>query len=473
MRVFLAAVALASSIQPPEPGRVRSVDVSARAYGVWVEPLSDSAVLYVSNELVAGPRDGDRALDAVLGVWREGEAFRPFLHATGSGYEEVSAAILDDGDVILAGSTTSPDCTIGDVGLSAQGRTNRDGWIAVYDLRAGRVRGAIRIGDGATTRRCLALACDADAIYVAGTVDTYDRDEPRPFSKPIAKRRHENAFLARLERADLRVSWLQSFGSELHGDEGRAMGLVLARDGMPWLVGVTSAQDLPTTHDALQPRIAGETDLYLARFDRHHGTVKSCTYFGGENCDALGGTTGNTWGSHVARLRDGTLAIGGCTLSRDFPGLVPEIRGGFGQGDAFLTIVRIEDEVAVMRSVSFGGWADEEIVALSDTAQGLVFAGVTDAWDFPGLEFKDPHCPWWSASSFVGLVTPNGTSKLRFFGQHGETVISCVAARGESLWLAGVTQDPEMGAHRTIGSTPCGQGRSTPILIPVPLSDLR
>ncbi len=107
-------------------------------------------------------------------------------------------------------------------------------------------------------------------------------------------------------------------------------------DSNIWVVGNTSARDLPVTPDALQRTFGGgEDDGLLAAFSADGSRLVYCTYLGGSGHDLIRSLA---WGE------DGSLYLVGTTSSPDFPvtaGALQTEHGG--NGDAFvLKLLRSE-----------------------------------------------------------------------------------------------------------------------------------
>lgn len=108
-----------------------------------------------------------------------------------------------------------------------------------------------------------------------------------------------------------------------------ANGVALDASGNIYIAGQTYSSNLPL-RNALQPRLAGGADGFLAEFTPA-GTLVYGTFYGGALDDAANG---------IAVTPDGMASIAGATQSLDLPLSAPiQSRSGGGQ-DAFLRTVR-------------------------------------------------------------------------------------------------------------------------------------
>jgi len=80
-------------------------------------------------------------------------------------------------------------------------------------------------------------------------------------------------------------------------------------DKMAVIVGKTSSDDLPTTSNAYDNTLDGDSDAYIAKF-RSNGKLAFATYFGGSDKEES---------SHVAVDGQGKIYLAGITASRDLP----------------------------------------------------------------------------------------------------------------------------------------------------------
>src|ERR1039458_9143230 len=244
------------------------------------------------------------------------------------------------------------------------------------------------------------------------------------------------------------------------GGAGADAGLGIAVDsaGSAYVVGSTNSQNFPVTAGALQTRLAGSSDVFVAKLSPDGSALVYATYLGGAGFDTaaaiavdssnnayLGGaaaadfptTTGayraQGAGAFAAKLNPtgtalvystflgdngsgvasgvaidsaGNAYACGATYSSDFPTTPGAIRGAIGPGNsaAFLVKLNPTGTAAVYASI-LGGRGDSSGAAVAVDSEGNAYlAGSTAAADFPLTSGAG------SADAFVVKLNPAGSA---------------------------------------------------------------
>jgi len=244
------------------------------------------------------------------------------------------------------------------------------------------------------------------------------------------------------------------------GGAGADAGLGIAVDsaGSAYVVGSTNSQNFPVTAGALQTRLAGNTDVFVAKLSPDGSTLVYATYLGGMGFDTasaiavdstnnvyLGGAaaadfptspgayrtagagafaaklnptgtalvystflgdTGSGGTSGVALDSSGDTYACGTTYSTTFPTTPGAIRSTIGAGNsaAFLVKLNPTGAGAVYASI-LGGRGDSSVAAVAVDAQANAYlAGSTAAPDFPAGSGAG------STDAFVVKVNPAGSA---------------------------------------------------------------
>jgi hypothetical protein len=148
---------------------------------------------------------------------------------------------------------------------------------------------------------------EPDNVLVCG--NTTSRDWPvTPDARDKVFAGKREGFLARLSQDGRRLP----YSSYIGGDEklGEGFGNVrVGPHGDVYVCVYTDAQDFPVSPNAIQPRIAGATDMFVSVFDSSLTTLRFSTFLGG---------SGNE-GASLAVDAAGNIIGVGSTSSADFP----------------------------------------------------------------------------------------------------------------------------------------------------------
>ncbi|MBZ5728056.1 MAG: SBBP repeat-containing protein [Acidobacteriia bacterium] len=185
------------------------------------------------------------------------------------------------------------------------------------------------------------------------------------------------------------------FSTLFGGDvEDYAAAVATDRQGNIYVAGLTFSSDFPVTPGAVQTKLAGVSDAFVAKFSANGKLIWS-TYLGGSSDD---GATG------VAVDGAGNVVVAGSTGSRDFPvvnAFQPALNGGF---DAF--VVKLDPAgTRILYSTFLGGEGDDQAIAMAVDAGGSAYitGNTVSARSFPGL--SNPDSP---GGIFVARLDPNG-----------------------------------------------------------------
>jgi uncharacterized protein (TIGR03437 family) len=246
------------------------------------------------------------------------------------------------------------------------------------------------------------------------------------------------------------------------GGAGADAGLGIAVDsaGSAYVLGSTNSQNFPVTAGALQTRLAGGSDVFVAKLSPDGSTLVYATYLGGAGFDTasaiavdsagnvyLGGTAGGDFpttpgayrsqgaGAFAAKLNPAATALVystflgdngsgvtngvaidsagnayacGTTYSSNFPATPGAIRSvtGTNNSAAFLVELNPTGTAAVYSSI-LGGRGDSSGGAVAvDSAGNAYLAGSTGAADFPAASGTV------SPDAFVVKLNPAGSALL-------------------------------------------------------------
>jgi len=242
-------------------------------------------------------------------------AVRFSTYLGGSGAETGIVLATDrEGNLYVAGVTTSPDFPVRNPAFTYQGGTFAGTDVFLVKLSPdGALRYATYLG-GRDDELVTDLAVDAmGRAYLVGATASDDfptRNAPYPYQSGTFYR--ADGFLARLSADGSALEFATYLGGT--GDD-LLTSLALDATGRVYVAGTTSSSDLPTTSGAFQTAFGGglalRSDAFAARFrpDGDALTLDFSTYLGGSGADALTGFVFHP---------DGTLCTTGSTGSPDF-----------------------------------------------------------------------------------------------------------------------------------------------------------
>jgi uncharacterized repeat protein (TIGR01451 family) len=148
--------------------------------------------------------------------------------------------------------------------------------------------------------------------------------------------------------------------------------------GNVYVQGFTSSTNFPT-FQPLQPSLAGNSDVFLAKLNPSGTTLLYSTYFGGGGRDGAVGTTDSS----------GFVYLVGNTDSTNFP-LMNSLQPYFGNTDAFLAKVDPAGAALVYSSYLGGGDSDFGNAIARSSDGSLWIGGSTFSQNFPTLGALQP-----------------------------------------------------------------------------------
>ena len=196
------------------------------------------------------------------------------------------------------------------------------------------------------------------------------------------------------------------FGSYLGSASDDFATAALMSGGELWLAGGTeSANDFPTTPDALQREHAGgNSEGFLAGIGLDPPGLRYATYVGGSGSDGIGG---------IAIDPEGAVWLAGATDSADFPVAGWPAAGPAGQLDAFVLRLALDEPPRLLFSMLLGGDEQDVAFGIATDRRGTAFvAGSTISRDFP---VKLPLQAAWrgvpgsgASDAFIARISPVG-----------------------------------------------------------------
>ena len=271
----------------------------------------------------------------------------------GTSSDIATSVAVGAGTVYLGGYTGSSE-GIGTPGVWQPAKAGSlDNFIARFDADGARLWATYYGGDGIESDGELEIPPGGGVVWAADTTSTAGIATPGAHKNFLGGSR--DALLARFD-ADGGLTWGTYFGGAEDDQHG---GVTVDPYGNLLLVGLTDSPSAIHTQDAYQTALAGEYDLFLAKFDPTGERLWS-TYYGGPAYE--NNSTGNVavHGPDAVYLAGKTRSLAGIATPDAFQ---PNPGGGLGKEDGF---------IARLDQVNFGGACQSDAdCALGSCADGV------------------------------------------------------------------------------------------------------
>jgi hypothetical protein len=319
----------------------------------------------------------------------------------GPGDETATALALDsDGAVYVGGYTTSDTLPGAGSGLQCCRRGGYDAFFAKIVLEGSPSLAFGTYFGGTGTDVITGMATDAEGAYFVGYTGSHDF----PVTDDGYQRGLRSAMDAFLVKVDLRLPGLDAlrYGTFLGGAaQDVARAVQVAPNGDLWIAGYTDSRDFPITPDAYNTGNAGETDVFLMRFDYDRRTtaeaVAYSTYVGGNRSDVV---------YSLSAGPEGTVALSGYTYSEEFPLTDITATPPNPQRGAEAFVLQLDPSLAGAQALLYstvvsGSYADVAAGVAVDARGNMYAAGFTQSFDIPVTDGSTKLSPGGLNQTFV------------------------------------------------------------------------
>lgn len=241
-----------------------------------------------------------------------------------------------------------------------------------------------------------------------------------------------DAYVVRIDPRKNQVIYATRIGGSKYS---AAFRIEVDSRGYAYAVGITDANDFPTTPDAVQKQFGGgKSDAFLVVV-APDGKLYYSTFLGGSGRDE---------GDGLALDGSGGVFVAGTTWSNDFPG--QQKTQSADQGKAFISHLKIRHP-GKFGSTVFGGSAGNKLTGIALDGQGGLFAvGTTKSKDFPLVEPIQTELRG-SSDLFltrVRLADFRPTFSTYFGGSQDESGWGVAVDRHGNPTVAGVTNSTDL-----------------------------
>jgi hypothetical protein len=352
------------------------------ASGDFVEerPLLYQSIRGERREISGGFR---KAADGSIGFWTgeydktEALVIDPAIlfsgYFGGSSQESITAITIDSqSNVIVAGWSSSTDLPASN-GFRIHNGGGVDAFVASFLPNGGALQYCTYLG-GVGDDRAFGLAVDAGRnVYITGWTSSTNFPLAGAFQRRLSGTR--DSFVTKLSASGNALIYSTYLGGT-GVDTGNA--ITVDSTGAALIIGDTSSSNLPIIQ-AIQGKLAGGQDVFVARLNPDGKTLSFLTYLGGIGLDH---------GSSIRVGPSGGIFIGGYTWSNNFPTVLPyQAKSGGGQ-DGFIAKISF-DGTKLKFSSYLGGYggsigAPEAVNAVFvDSVGNILVAGTTSSGNFP------------------------------------------------------------------------------------------
>ncbi len=314
---------------------------------------------------------------------RDALQFSTFLGGTRSDHAR-ALTVDQSGRIHLAGYTRSLDFPLS--GDSLQ-KSNRGGWDIFYAQMDSSspaqevIRYTTYLGGEATDVATAIVLDQAGKVYLAGYTVSWNFPATGGSLRDFYSG-NGDAFLTRLDLTRPGLDALDYSTLLGGGDLDIAYSLAMNKAGRFVLAGYTLSNDFPVTNTAWQQGRAGNADGFVTILDLNLSGAESLyysTYIGGNDTDVI---------YAMAPEADGTIAVTGYTVSRDFPLAGQPLQSAYGGGAADVFFARInpdaEPGISLVYSTYLGDRQTEAAYGLALGPDGEVhLVGFTQSDSFP------------------------------------------------------------------------------------------
>jgi hypothetical protein len=290
----------------------------------------------------------------------------------GSGDDFGDAIALDSqGNVYLAGGTSSPDFPTSAGAYQTQLRGNSDCFVVMFDSQGNGIFSTF-IGGG-SDNEAFGIAVDAQGnSYITGETDSDSYPQVNP---PFQHSRHGgiDAFVT-----ELSADGSQLIYSTFAGGSGTDSGGGIAVDpaGNAFIVGTTTSSDFPTTSGSYQSGFSGgSSDIFVQGYTVNGRNLQFSTFLGSHGTDE---------GNAIALDSADNVYVTGDSNSDQYPvtsgAVQPNRKAGF---DIVLSI--LDPTGSQLRYSTFlGGSGDDFGMGVATDPFGNAYlTGSTSSFDFP------------------------------------------------------------------------------------------
>ena len=281
-----------------------------------------------------------------------------------------------------------------------------------------------------------AIALDsAGNAYVTGYTESNDFPTMNPEQPKTAG--GIDAFVVKMNPSGSAMVYATYLGGTL---EDTGDGIAVDSAGNAYVTGFTQSTNFPTKNP-LQPNLAGQFDIYVAKLDPTGSSLVYSTYLGG---------TDQEQSASIAVNSAGFAFVTGQTWSVDFPttpGAFQTVcKFNIRCVDAFVSKISPSGSALVYSTLLGGKETDLAGRIAVDSADNVYLTGYTESDDFPTMNPLQPSFGGGGSDAFVAKLNPAGSALVysTYLGGTGNDLGSGIAVDNSgNVYVAGATSSTD------------------------------
>lgn len=299
----------------------------------------------------------------------DGSSLQYSTYLGGSGIENATSLRYSNGNLVVAGSTTSTNFPLQNALQSTIGGAE-DAFVTAIDPAAPQLAWSTYFG-GTSADAALALDADATGVYLAGR--TVSTDFPRTAGAyQVLKNPSTEGFVTKLSPGGA-LLWSTYFGGN---GADVATAVAAGPGGTVYVAGDTTSTIFPLSNGAFQTTRSGTSDAFASRLSADGSALEASTF--------LGGTSVENVLAMVADSAGNAVVLGRTSSSTTFPATSKAMQSATAGGtDLFVTRLGSSGE-ALLFSSYFGGSSTDDLGAIALLpGGGMILTGRTYSSNFP------------------------------------------------------------------------------------------
>ncbi len=366
-------------------------------------------------------------------------------------------AVDAEGNVYLAGSTSSMDFPSTEGSFQAAGRGSSDAFVAKISADGTSLIYSTYLGSTGFDRGAgIAVDSSGDAYVVgstaAGDFPTTEGALQAAFGGGVCGTAPcSDGFVAKLGPAGDSLVYSTYLGG-IQADSVQA--IALDADGNAYVAGSTESVDTFPTAAAFQSVHGGVVDAFAAKLNTGGTALTYSTFLGGNGDDR---------GQAIAVDSSGNATVTGFTFSNNFPTASPFQAENSGSGDAFVSRLNAAGSALAYSTYLGGSGMDRGFSLAVDSAGNTYVTGDTTSTDFPitAGSFSTTYSD--GGDAFVVKLPPDGAS-LTFSTYLGgidtDQGLAIVADSSGNIYVTGLTRSSDFPTlnplQESFGGGMCG-----------------